>query len=176
MANKFNAKNIAKIGVFTALSFVISFIEIPLFPAAPFLKLDFSNVFVLIGGFYLGPISGLIILAFKELLCFLLSNSSMGIGQLANILVGAVYIFIPTVAYRFKRSFKCVIISLLCAILFHIVAGLLVNKFITFPLYGLDNSVFNSLLYVIIAFNFIKAFSVGLITILLYKKTKKLLD
>ena len=175
MFKNFSAKNVAKIGVFTALAYVISFIEIPLFPSAPFLKLDFSNVFILIGGFYLGPISGIIIIILKELLCFLVS-STMGVGQIANVLVGAIYILIPTISYHYKRSFKCVIISLSCAILFHIAGGLFVNKFITFPLYGLPDSAFNEFFFIIIAFNFIKAFLVGLVTVLLYKKVKKLLD
>ena len=44
---EFNGKTIAKLGIFTALSFVLTYLEFPIFPAANFLKLDFSNVFVL---------------------------------------------------------------------------------------------------------------------------------
>ena len=58
-------------------------------PASPvdFLKLDFSNVFVLIGGFALGPAAGTVIAVLKELLHAITVGHTAFIGELANILM-----------------------------------------------------------------------------------------
>ena len=154
MNTNFSAKIIAQIAIFTAISYIISFFEFPLFPMAPFLKLDFSNVFILIGGFSLGPIPGIVVLFLKEVLCMLTSQSYF-VGQLANFLMGLAFVIVPTIVYKY--------------------AGLMVNRFINFPLYGLTVETFNSLFYVILAFNLIKAVVISILTILLYKRIKKLL-
>ena len=173
MAIHFNAKNISKIAIFSAISYIVSFFEFPLFPTAPFLKIDFSNVFVLIGGFSLGPISGIIIFLVKELLS-MITSQSLVVGQVANFLIGACFILLPTIVYKYKKGIKPVIITLILASVIHVIAGLLANRFINFPLYGLSSEDFYSLFYVILAFNLIKAVAVSLITVILYKRVKKL--
>lgn len=170
---KFDAKLIAKIAIFTAIAYIISFLEFPLFPAAPFLKLDFSNVFILIGGFALGPIPGVVILLVKEILCMITSQSFF-VGQLANFLIGLSFILLPILVYKYKKGIKTVIITLSISSVLQIVVGLLVNRFINFPLYGLPVETFNSLFFIIIAFNLIKAVVISILTILLYKRIKKL--
>lgn len=169
---KFDAKLIAKIAIFTAIAYIISYLEFPIFPTAPFLKLDFSNVFILIGGFALGPIPGVIILIAKEALCLL--KTSTVVGQLANLLIGLSYILLPILVYHFKKGIKTVIITLSVSTVLQVVVGLLVNRFINFPLYGLPVETFYSLFTVILLFNLIKAVVVSILTILLYKRIKKL--
>ena len=175
----FNAKKITRAAIFVALSFVISFIEFPLFPQASFLKLDFSNVFILIGGFSLGPIYGVIILLCKELLC--LFKTTTYVGQIANFLMGLSYILVPTVAYKYKKGIKLVVITLVISTLIQTGVSLLVNRFINFPLFlkGMPLQAiietFNSMFWVIVLFNLIKGIVIGILTILLYKRTKKIL-
>lgn len=169
---KFDAKLIAKIAIFTAIAYIISYLEFPIFPTAPFLKLDFSNVFILIGGFALGPIPGVIILIAKEALCLL--KTSTVVGQLANLLIGLSYILLPILVYHFKKGIKTVIITLSVSTVLQVAVGLLVNRFINFPLYGLSVEMFNSLFTVILLFNLIKAVVISILTILLYKRIKKL--
>ncbi len=170
----FDAKLIAKMGIFTALSFALTFLEFPIFPVAPFLKLDFSNVFVLIGGFSLGTIPGIIILVVKEALCLL--KSSTVVGQLANVLIGLSYILVPLVLYRYKRSFITAIIGLAIGSVLMSGISLPVNRYINFPLYGAPDKVFVSLWIFVFLFNLIKSFSTAIITVLLYKRVKKLLS
>ena len=50
-------KVLAGSAIFAALAYLVSYLEIPIFPAAPFLKLDFSAVFTLLGSFMFGPVS-----------------------------------------------------------------------------------------------------------------------
>ena len=61
----FSASAIAKIAMFAALAFAVSYLEFPIFPAASFLQMDFSCVFVLLGGFMFGPVAAVIISGVK---------------------------------------------------------------------------------------------------------------
>ena len=179
MALNFDAKKITKTAIFVALSFIISILEFPLFPQAGFLKLDFSNVFILIGGFSLGPVYGVIILFCKELLCLI--KTSTYVGQIANFLMGLSYILLPTLIYKYKKGIKVVIMSLILATFLQVGVSLVVNRFINFPLYlpGMPKeaivNAFYSSFWFIILFNLIKGVAVAFLTILLYKKTKKIL-
>ena len=170
----FNAKLIAKMGIFTALSFALTFLEFPIFPVAPFLKLDFSNVFVLIGGFSLGTIPGVIILLVKEALCLL--KSSTLVGQLANVLIGLSFTLVPFICYGLKRNFKTAVISLIIGAFLMSGISLPVNRYINFPLYGAPDSAFISLWGFVLLFNVIKSVSTVILTLLLYKRVKKILN
>ena len=174
MKTIFTAKNVAKMGIFTALSFALTFFEFPIFPMAPFLKLDFSNVFVLIGGFSLGVIPGIIILIVKEALCLL--KTTTVVGQLANVIIGLFYIVVPFVLYSKKRVFKSAILGLIIGTLLTSFISLFVNRYINFPLYGAPDSVFLQMWHIVLLFNLIKATLVSLITLVLYKRVKQIIN
>lgn len=169
-------RQIVGTALFSALSFVVSLLEFPIFPAASFLKLDFSAVFVLLGGFMYGPIAGVTICAVKELIRFAMGSSTGGVGEIANFLVIFSLIIVPTVVYRFKKGLPVVIITLIVGVLCMTGAALISNRFIMFPLYMGEGAVsaFNSLWYYIIFFNLIKGVSVSAIVFLLYKRLSAL--
>jgi riboflavin transporter FmnP len=173
---RFSAKRLTLMAVFVALSYVVSFIEIPLFPAAPFLKLDFGNVLVLLVSFLLGPLEGVIVCLLKEGLRAI-GSSSGGVGEIANILATSAYILLPAIAYRLHNGLKVVIPSLAVACFLGTGAALLTNRFITFPLYMGEGAaaVFADLFWYVVAFNLIKTAAVGLLTLLLYKRLSNFL-
>ena len=170
-------KKLAGTGVFAALAFVVSLLEFPIFPAASFLKLDFSLVFVLLAGFIFGPVSGIGVSAVKELLRFVMGSSTGGVGEVANFIVTLAFIVVPTVIYRYKKGFSTVIITLIIGCVLETAAALIANRFINFPLYMGDKAaeVFASLWQFVLLFNLIKTLAVSLVTILLYKKVSALI-
>ena len=169
-------RQIVGIALFSALSFVVSLLEFPIFPAASFLKLDFAAVFVLLGGFMYGPIAGVIICAVKELIRFTIGSGTGGVGEIANFLVVFFLIIVPNTVYRFKKGLPVVIITLAVGVLLMTVAALVSNRFIMFPLYMGDGAVaaFESLWYYIVLFNLIKGVAVSVMVFLLYKRLSAL--
>lgn len=165
-------KRIAGTGIFAALAYLISFLEFYIFPSASFLKLDFSAVFVLLGGFAYGPVYGVVICAVKELLCFLTKSSTNGVGEIANFLVITSFILLPTIIYRFKKGIKVVIVTLLIACVIEVSVALIVNRFINFPLFMGKGAkaAFKSLWGYVLGFNAIKSVSISIVTMLLYKR------
>lgn len=174
--NRFTAKRLAFMAVFVALSYAVSFLEIPIFPATPYLKLDFGNVFILLISFLLGPIEGVIVCVLKESLR-MIGSSSGGVGELANVAATSAYILLPSVIYRFRKGLKAVIPALIGACFIGTAAALLTNRFITFPLYMGEGAtaVFHDALWFLIAFNLIKTTLVALLTMLLYKRLSNFL-
>lgn len=166
----FTTRALAGCAIFTALAYGVSFLEFSLFPASivPFLKLDFSNVFIMLAGFMYGPIAALLVGVAKELLC-LIGSSTFGVGQIANMAVILIYVLPPSIVYMFKRGIKVVIISLSISCVLQTVLALIVNRFITFPLYGML-AIFNQAFWFLVAFNIIKSVSVSILTVLLYKR------
>ena len=171
LKKRFSAKRLAFMAVFVALSYAVSFLEIPIFPTTPYLKLDFGNVFILLISFLLGPIEGIIVCVLKESLR-MIGSSSGGVGELANVAATSAYILLPSVIYRFRKGLKAVIPALIGACFIGTAAALLTNRFITFPLYMGEGAaaVYRDVIWFLIAFNIIKTSSIGLLTLLLYKR------
>lgn len=173
----FSTEKLVVMAMFSALAFVVSYLEFPLFPATPFLKLDFGNTFIMLVGFLYGPVEGIISCVCKEALCALFKTQTAGVGELANIIMLSAYIVLPSIVYRLKKGIRPVVISLAVACVLQTAVALLANRFLTFPLYMGDNaaSMFESSWLFIILFNLIKAVSVSILTMLLYKRLSKFL-
>ena len=65
--------------------------------------MDFSNIPVLLGGFSMGPLAGVIILAITNLIG-LIHSSSMGVGKLADFIMGAALVIPAAVIYHRGKS------------------------------------------------------------------------
>ncbi|MBQ8407053.1 MAG: ECF transporter S component [Clostridia bacterium] len=176
----FTTKRLVLMAVFVALSYAVSFLEIPMpLFGANFLKLDFGNVFIVLISFLLGPIEGVVVCLLKEgLRC--LTSSSMCAGEIANFIVTSAYILLPSILYKFKRSLKTVLITLSASCLIATGVALLANRFIIFPTYaylfggnifGMTvQEAFSAFWVAVLLFNLIKTVAVGLLTLLVYKR------
>ena len=174
----FAPKRLALMGIFVALSFVVSLLSFSIFPGSPvfFLELDFGNVFILLISFLLGPVEGVIVCVLKELFR-ILAGSTGGVGELANMLMTSAYILLPSILYQYRKGLASVALSLAGACIIGTAAALLVNRFITFPLFLGEQgvAVFQEGFWLIVAFNLIKTVAVGILTILLYKRLSNFL-
>ena len=180
---KVTAKRIALIAVFVALSYVVSFLEIPMpLLGATFLKLDFGNVFILLISFLLGPVEGVIVCLLKESLRLI---GGTGAGELANFIVTSVFLLLPSITYQYRKNLKTVIWTLSVSCIIASALSLLTNRFIVFPAYALvlGGSIFgmtvaeafSAFWVAILIFNVIKTVAVALFTMLLYKRLSNFL-
>ncbi len=177
----FSATRVAYMAIFTAISFALRFLEIPLLIGTPvsFLKLDFSNVFPLIGGYALGPVAGTIIGVLKEVL-WIFFSTTMGVGEAANILVMLPFVLIPSIAYKYHKGIKSVLVFLLIGCVGQVLWSFPVNWLLNFPVFvgfnwklGMD--IFMASWYWVMLFNLIKSVALGIIVLLLYKSISRLI-
>lgn len=179
LAEYFTATRIAYIAIFTALSYGLRFWEFSLLPAIPYLKLDFSNIFPLLGGFALGPVAGMTIGILKELL-WMFFSSTFGVGEIANIVIMLPFVLIPSIAYKWRKGIKSVLVFITIGCIAQVIWSFPVNWLLNFPVFvgfnwKLGMSTFISVWYWVVLFNLIKALSISVIVLLIYKSVSKLI-
>ena len=87
------SRNISYVAMFSALGGVLMLLEIPLFFAPGFYKMDLSELPVLMSAFYLGPVAGVVTELLKVLLKLLLKGTSTAfVGDFANFVVGCTFV------------------------------------------------------------------------------------
>lgn len=126
---------IAKVAILAALSIVLYNIKISLSPPFPsFLKLQFSNLPLVIGGFLLGPKAGMVILLIRTVVHLPTSNTQM-VGELADFIIGTGYVLTTSIIYRKQKTKKGGIIALSVGLLVWILVACIANYFILIPFY-----------------------------------------
>lgn len=167
---------IVKIAMLGALAFAISLLSFPIFPAYPFLKMDFANIPSLIGGFVLGPIAAVIIEAIKVGLMMLQKGPSFGgVGDLSNFICGIAFTLPCAILYKFKKGKKWVLIGLSASIIIEAIVSLLSNYFIIVPLFTNGKGLPPVYYGFVVAFNLIKYTIAAIITFIIYKRISGIL-
>lgn len=188
------ARRVSYVAVFSAIAAILMFLEIPLFFAPSFYKIDLSELPVLICAFYMGPVSGVVCELLKILLKLLLKGTSTAyVGDFANFLVGCAFILPAAVLYPLHKSRRGAIFALAAGTVSLTVFGSLFNAWYLIPrfaeLYGMPldaiigmgtivNSAIHDLstlvLFAVVPFNLLKGALVSLLTFLLYKRIERL--
>ena len=131
---KITPRYIAMTGMLSAISFILMYIEIsvPIMPS--FIKMDLSELPALIGTFAYGPVCGILICLIKNLLHLPVSSTAC-VGELANFLLGAVFVGTAGLLYRRKKTkTRALVASVIGAVLMGLIS-IPVNYFITYPFY-----------------------------------------
>lgn len=183
-------KNLTMIAMFSAISAVLMVFEIQLPFSPSFVKFDFSDLTVMLGGFLIGPFAGGIIVFMKILLHFLLNGTtSFFVGDLSNLLLTLSFVLPASFIYQQKKTKKTTIQGLLVSIICTSLLAIIFNLFLIFPLYlkvlnlkmvdlinmihvvnPLVKDVFTMIVFSLLPFNLFKYSIVSMITMLSYKK------
>lgn len=180
MKNVSKTTNLAvKLSLLSAIAVIFMYFEFPVLPAYSWLKIDISDVPALIGAFAFGPLAGIAVEAFKNILIILIKGSSTGfVGEFANFLIGASFVVPAGIIYSKKRSKTGAAIALITSTIIMSLIGILANYYILMPLFGMKLSTSNLIRYIvygIIPFNMIKGILISVITLLIYKRVSILI-
>ena len=134
----FTTQRLTMIAILAAISIVL-FLPPLQIPIVLFYKLDFSNIPVLLGTFAMGPLTGTVILLLKSTVGILFSTS-LGVGELADFLMGLAMLLPAGLIYRQRKSRKSAVIGMAVGSVCATVAGVLLNVFLLIPFYA---AVFN---------------------------------
>lgn len=180
--------------VCSAIATVLYMLDFPLLLLAPsFYKLDFSEVPVMLCGFYLGPTAAVACEAVKILLKLLIKGTSTAfVGDLANFAMGCSLVLPAVVVYHVRKRMASAIWGLVLGTAILTVFGSLFNAVYLLPkfsqLYGLPlevivgmgtkinpriTSVTSFVMLAVAPLNLIKGFAVSLLTLLLYKRVAR---
>ncbi len=136
--NVSRSKWLALTAILAAMSSVLYFLEmpVPLMPA--FIQFDFSMLPIFIGNIALGPLSGIVITAVKDLIHLIIKGAGAtgGIGDLADFFTCLCFILPSGLIYKKLPNFKGMIIGLITGcIASALLSGLIFNALVVYPLY-----------------------------------------
>ena len=188
------ARRVSIVGICGAIAAVLHILDFPLLFIAPeFYKLDFSEVPVLLCGFYLGPSATVACEGVKILLKLLLKGTSTAfVGDFANFVVGCSLVLPAAVIYHARKTRKGAIFGMVAGTLTLTVFGSAFNAVYLLPkfsqLFGLPmdsiiamgsavhagvEDVTTFVLLCVAPLNLLKGVVVSLLTMLLYKRVAR---
>lgn len=188
-------KYIAKVAVLSAIAMLISKLEVPLWFAPEFYKLDFSAVFALLGSFSLGPVAGILITILKNLLKIgIFGTTTSFVGELADVVVLVLLCVPAAIIYKRRKNIKTAVVGMIVGIVLMTVGACIFNYFVLIPffakLFGMDvdaivsmgsalngnvTSLRSLIVFITAPFNLFKGFVNAAVTFLLYKRVSKIL-
>ena len=188
------ARRVSIIGICAAIATVLHILDFPLLFIAPeFYKLDFSELPVMLCGFYLGPSATVACEGVKILLKLLLKGTSTAfVGDFANFAVGCSLVLPATLIYHLDKSKKSAVIGLILGTLILTVFGSIFNAIYLLPkfseLFGLPLDTIiamGSAIHPAVAdlptfvalcvapLNLLKGGAISVLTLLLYKRVAR---
>ena len=193
---KFGTKQMVRVAIFGALSgifYIFIKFPVPFMPA--FLEFHFDEIPAFIASFAYGPVVGLLVLLVKTLIKLPLT-STLGVGELSDLIFSAAFILPAALIYKRKRNFKGVFIGLAIGTLFQLTVSLLANIYITIPFYlkvmefpeaailgmckaanpNITNIGWSYGLLAVLPFNAMKDAAVILLTLFTYKSVHRFID
>ena len=188
------ARRVTIIGTCAAIATVLHMLDFPLLLLAPgFYKLDFSEVPVLLCGFYLGPSATVACEGVKILLKLLFKGTSTAyVGDLANFVVGCSFVLPATIWYHAHKSKHSAIVGLVLGTACMAIFGSTFNAIYLLPkfaqLYGMPLDVIIAMgteiwggvkdvttfaILCVAPLNVVKGAMVSVLTMLLYKRVAR---
>ncbi len=189
------ARRVSIIGICAAVAAVLHILDFPLVFLAPeFYKLDFSELPVLLSGFYLGPSAAVACEGVKVLLKLLLKGTTTAfVGDFANFVVGCSFVLPAVIWYHVHKSKYGAVLGLILGTLVMTILGTGFNAVYLLPkfaelFYGgdmekilsagalINQNVTNIASFVVICvapLNLVKGTVVSILTLLLYKRVAR---
>ena len=187
------ARRVCIIGICSAIATVLHLLDFPVGFAPDFYKLDFSELPVLLCGFYLGPSATVACEGVKILLKLLLKSTTTAfVGDFANFVVGCSFVLPATIWYHAHKSKHSAVIGLVLGTLSMALLGSAFNAVYLLPkfsqLYGLPldtiiamgtalqpavSDVTTFVMLCVAPLNLLKGALVSFLTMLLYKRVAR---
>ncbi|HPJ02586.1 MAG TPA: ECF transporter S component [Candidatus Limiplasma sp.] len=188
----FTTQRITLIAILAAISIVL-FLPPLQIPIVLFYKLDFSTMPVLLGTFAMGPLTGVIILFVKSL-TGLLFSTSLGVGELADFLIGLSMILPAGLYYKRDKTRKNAMTGMEIGAVAATAAGVLLNVYLLIPFYGWAfhlpveeiiamgqtiapsiDTIWKFVLTITAPFNIVKWAAIAIVSVIIYKPLSPIL-
>ena len=190
-----NTHYITYTAMFACMSGILMLVEIPLFFAPGFYKMDVSELPILICTFYLGPVAGVTAELLKVLVKLILKGTTTAfVGDFANFVVGCSFILPASIIYHAKPGKRSALVGMAVGTIVMTVFGSAFNAVYLLPKFsvifgmpldvivsmgtavnGAINSVSTLVLFEVVPFNLLKGIIVSSLTFVLYKRISPIL-
>ncbi|MCA9766017.1 MAG: ECF transporter S component [Carnobacterium sp.] len=175
-----NTKKLVGVSMLAAVAFVLMFFAFPIIPGVTFLKIDFSDIPVLLGMFLYGPVAGIAVAVIRTILHYVQTGGDAGypIGDTASLIASLAYTLpIYYIMNAKAEKAKTVILANVLGTVSLTTVLSLLNAYVLIPLYFLVlnfsvGPIQKYVFYGVVPFNLIKGIIVSTVFVALYKKMK----
>ncbi len=167
-----SVRELVTLAIFSALGMALSFIQIPIFPPAPWLQYDPSGIVTLTVALMYGPAAGIVV----QLVSWIPKLIMSPLGSLLTFVAMIGAVLVVGLIYKKFHNLKGAIVSLVLGSIVFICLAIAMNFLIT-PIYSPGvtvEAVAGMVVPILLPFNLIKCGINGVVTGLLYKPVSNL--
>lgn len=167
-----SVRELVTLAIFSALGMALSFIQIPIFPPAPWLQYDPSGIVTLTVALMYGPTAGIVV----QLVSWIPKLIMSPLGSLLTFVAMIGAVLVVGLIYKKLHNLKGAIVSLVLGSIVFICLAIAMNFIIT-PIYSPGVTVEDvaaMIVPILLPFNLIKCGINGVATGLLYKPVSNL--
>lgn len=174
------------IGMLSSISFLLMLFNFPIPPFPAFLEVDFSDMPALIAAITMGPVAGILVELFKNVLDWVFSGTPTGVpvGHIANFATGILFILPVSFVFNRFKTMTGLISGLVLGTVTMAIGMSFLNYVLILPMYtyflGMEPVVGDSLYTMIVAgilpFNLIKGVLITFIMAFLFTTMRKWVD
>lgn len=170
-----STRKLVVLALLTALSLILSFIEFPIFPAAPFLKYDPSAVIAGVAACGFGPASGILVCVVSAAIHGLIMGDPW--GSLMTVIAVVCWILPIVFIYRIKGTRTTLLIGIIAGSILSL-AGAIAGNLVITPIYtGTDVATVAAMIIpILLPFNAMKIVFNDILLFLLEKPVEGLID
>ncbi|MFT4414313.1 ECF transporter S component [Fredinandcohnia humi] len=177
---KIPLKTFVSIGMLSSISYILMLLNFPLPPFPNFLNIDFSDVPALLAALIFGPLAGVLVELFKNMIDYFMTGSETGvpIGHLSNFTAGAIFVLTTYYIFKATKTIKGMTLALVGGTISMAVIMSILNYFIFLPAFNFFLNIpamsapatREMVVYSILPFNLVKGIIVAVIFFLLYAR------
>ena len=167
-----SVRELVTLAIFSALGMALSFIQIPIFPPAPYLQYDPSGIVTLTIALMYGPAAGIMV----QLVSWIPKLIMSPLGSLLTFVAMIGAVLIVGLIYKKFHNLKGAIVAIVVGSVVFTAIAIAMNFVIT-PIYtpGVTvEAVASMVVPILLPFNIIKCVINGVVTSLLYKPVSNL--
>ncbi len=168
-----DVRELVTLAIFCAMGMALSFIQIPIFPPAPYLQYDPSGIVTLSVALMFGPGAGLVVQVISWLPKLIMSP----LGTLLTLVAMTGMVLVVGLIYKKMHTIRGAVVSLVIGAIVFIILAIAMNFVIT-PIYtpGVTvEAVAGMVLPILLPFNIIKCAINVAATLLIYKPVSNLI-
>ena len=168
-----DVRELVTLAIFCAMGMALSFIQIPIFPPAPYLQYDPSGIVTLSVALMFGPAAGLVVQVISWLPKLIMSP----LGTLLTLVAMTGMVLVVGLIYKKMHNIRGAVVSLVVGAVVFIALAIAMNFVIT-PIYtpGVTvEAVAGMVLPILLPFNIIKCAINVAATLLIYKPVSNLI-
>lgn len=139
MKKRYSVPKLVGVAMLSSVAYVLMLLNFPIPPFPSFLMIDFSEVPALLAAIIFGPMAGVLVEFFKNVLDYFFTGSATGVpvGHASNFVAGLLFVLPTAWFYNKLKSKKGLTAGLIVATFVMAISMSLLNYYVFLPAYTL---------------------------------------